>query len=235
MLNMSINTQQEEIDKLHADLAQKEKNLQQKDKEMNDDMRRFDNFLKELDSKAKQASAKDFEQLRLKAGKEKAMKELFSQIQIAESGLRQHTSQIEDYSSCKQLLDKLSPGEHFEENADKKRVRQRERRRDRIEKRKAAYRQQQEEAKNKMKPSVKSSRRQRQSPAKEPSEPEPNFEDALLTSSDKECSSYFESTDHNILTALQHMEDGNASLDKKVQEQELAYKRRQLNRLKEDK
>ena len=51
MLNMSINTQQEEIDKLEQDLKDREAKVKEKEASLNESMKRFDCFLLELDQK----------------------------------------------------------------------------------------------------------------------------------------------------------------------------------------
>jgi len=95
MLNMSISTQQEEIDKLHKDLERKEQVLQEKEASLNESMKKFDCFLKELDQKAQQAAKLLDEQLHTKADKEKSLKKMTQQNHIAKSGMRQKSDKIE--------------------------------------------------------------------------------------------------------------------------------------------
>mmetsp|Transcript_8806 Transcript_8806/g.18621 ORF Transcript_8806/g.18621 Transcript_8806/m.18621 type:complete len:303 (-) Transcript_8806:1579-2487(-) len=230
MLNMSINTQQEEIDKLHADLEKREHCLQGKEARLNEDMKRFDSFLKELDQKKILASKLLDEQLRLKTDKEHVVKELSQRIHIVESAMRQQRDIIERGTMCKQLSMSLTPDEWFCGVSNKKRIRQRERRLARIEKRTDEYRQQQQEAKSKEKQTRKPLRRRRQSPKdsnetkiEQEKSPVPDFEDEPLTSSDEECPPYFESTDQ-LLGAITRMEEGNCSIDKKVQENQVTLR-----------
>ena len=228
MINMSINTQQEEIDKLGRDLKEKEASLNDKEASLNESMRRFNCFLKELDQKARDAANLLENQLQIKAEKEKVQKELQSQINVVESRLRQQKCEDEESSLCRELICSLSPQEWFKDHADKKRIRQRERRRNRIEKRIQEFRQQQqqlkqeEESQTRQVSGRKSMRRQRQSPSNTDPK-EPDFEDEQLTSSDEECPLYFEDSEQ-LLTALTNMEN----LNKKIQEREVVLRELQV-------
>ena len=118
---------------------------------------------------------------------------------------------------CQSLSIGLTPNEWFTDNTNKKKNRQLERKSRRIEKRKEAYRQQQQE---KLKKERKPLRRQRQpskdAVQKEP-EPEPDFEDEPLTSSDEETPLYYEGAEE-LLAALAKLERDNSTIEKKIQE-----------------
>lgn len=103
MLNMSINTQQEEIDKLHADLERKNQTLQVKEADLNDNLKRFDSFLEEEYQQKLMAATLLDKQFVERAPKEQAVEKLSQQISILESGIRKYAATIEQNARCKQL------------------------------------------------------------------------------------------------------------------------------------
>ena len=89
MLNISIKTQQEEIDKLHTDLRAKEASLKEREDSLIKEQKRFDCFLKDLDQDAQSAAAALDEQLKIRKEKEQVVKDLSQEVGIVESGIRQ--------------------------------------------------------------------------------------------------------------------------------------------------
>lgn len=117
MLNLSIDTHQEEIDKLHEAYREKEKRLQRKEQDLAENMRRFDCLLREVDQREKDdATAKNLdEQLRIRKDKEIEVKSLSEQVIIVESMLQQVTTTIEAASTSKATSFSVQPS--HEENA----------------------------------------------------------------------------------------------------------------------
>lgn len=102
MLNMSINTQQEEIDKLHTDLVRRETNLKEKEADLTENLKRFDSFLmEEYNQKLMAANLLD-KQLEEREAKTSLAKQLSWRMNILESGIRKQTDTIEQ-SKYKQL------------------------------------------------------------------------------------------------------------------------------------
>ena len=89
MLNISIKTQQEEIDKLHTDLRAKEASLKEREDSLIKEQKRFDCFLKDLDQSQQSAAAALDEQLKIRKEKEQVVKDLSQEVGIVESGIRQ--------------------------------------------------------------------------------------------------------------------------------------------------
>ena len=89
LLNISIKTQQEEIDKLHTDLRAKEASLKAREDSLIKEQKRFDCFLKDLDQSQQSAAAALDEQLKIRKEKEQVVKDLSQEIGIVESGIRQ--------------------------------------------------------------------------------------------------------------------------------------------------
>ena len=89
LLNISIKTQQEEIDKLHTDLRAKEASLKAREDSLIKEQKRFDCFLKDLDQSQQSAAAALDEQLKIRKEKEQVVKDLSQEVGIVESGIRQ--------------------------------------------------------------------------------------------------------------------------------------------------
>ena len=89
LLNIAIKTQQEEIDKLHADLREKQASLKEREDSLINEQKRFDCFLKDLDLEAQSAAALLDDQLKIKKEKEQVVKDLSQEIGIVESEIRQ--------------------------------------------------------------------------------------------------------------------------------------------------
>ena len=86
LLNISIKTQQEEIDKLHTDLRA---SLKAREDSLIKEQKRFDCFLKDLDQSQQSAAAALDEQLKIRKEKEQVVKDLSQEVGIVESGIRQ--------------------------------------------------------------------------------------------------------------------------------------------------
>lgn len=95
LLNLSIQTQQEEIDKLHADLAKKEHDLHEKEAGLDREQLRYDQFLKDIDQQAQSSARLLDEQLEIKASALERVAALERELHIVDSGIKQQTDKIE--------------------------------------------------------------------------------------------------------------------------------------------
>lgn len=225
LLNLKIDTQHENIEKLHMQLKEREDALKAKEDSLAESMRRFDAFLKETDEKAQDAQRKAEKETAKRIKKQQEVASLTSQLKAVESTISRHRDTLAEYEQCKQLVDLLTPPSWFEECADAKRKRQQQRRRERIKARQEAYRIEQqmvssdEQTKKGNRNSV-SRRKTRMSENKGEQEMTvPDFEDEPMTSSDEECPMYFKNSEQ-LHVMMKQMEDTNESLLEQIKEGE---------------
>ena len=131
LVQMSLDTKREEIRKLEEKAQMKEEALQKSETMLEEDAIRFDTFLKENDKKAHEAIKKAERETKLKTDKVQEIKKLNQQIQMVQSDMSKHKEALEDCLKYKEFLDKLTPGEWFEEQTAKKLARQEARRQER--------------------------------------------------------------------------------------------------------
>ncbi|GMH88802.1 hypothetical protein TrST_g6216 [Triparma strigata] len=110
----------------------KEEALQKSETMLEEDAIRFDTFLKENDKKAHEAIKKAEKETKLKTDKVQEIKKLNQQIQMVQSDMSKHKEALEDCLKYKDFLDKLTPGEWFEEQEARKKERKEKRRQERI-------------------------------------------------------------------------------------------------------
>lgn len=221
LLNMTINTQKEEIEKIDLQLKTKADEIKAKEESLEESAASFDSLLKENDTKAHEADRLAEKEAKKRHEKMQDVKRLSQQLQAVRYDIAKHTVAIEEFSKCKQFLDQLTPNSWFADFAEEKKSRQRSRRKARIEKRNEEFRRHQEALKmeaiakdEKERGSSRKSRRQRRS-VKECAEslethdcvvPEPDFEDESLESSGDECPMWFEKPQQllDAFTALEY-------------------------------
>jgi hypothetical protein len=204
LLNMKIDTQHENIEKLHRQLKDKEDALNLKEAKLADSMKRFDTFLKETDEKAQNAQRQVERETARRIQKQQDIININNQLKVVQSQISKHNDTLEELSQCKSFMDSITPPSWFDECAAEKRRRQQQRRRYRINARQETFRIEQQKmlekkgAENNEKRSSSSRRRARKainSPADKEPLPVPDFEDEPQTSSDEEFPMYFQSSD----------------------------------------
>lgn len=99
MLNLSISTQQESIEKLHSDLETKERSLSEKERLLTQEITRFDTFLKEQYQEKVALANKLDERLTTRAEMESVLADLTQQINIVEAGIRQQKDLLVEYEN----------------------------------------------------------------------------------------------------------------------------------------
>ncbi|GMH97021.1 hypothetical protein TrVE_jg4567 [Triparma verrucosa] len=132
LVQMSLDTKREEIRKLEEKAQMKEEALQKSETMLEEDAIRFDTFLKENDKKAHEAIKKAEKETKLKTDKVQEIKKLNQQIQMVQSDMSKHKEALEDCLKYKDFLDKLTPGEWFEQQKARKKERKEKRRQERI-------------------------------------------------------------------------------------------------------
>jgi adenylate kinase family enzyme len=89
MLNLSIDTHQEELDKLHEAFREREKHFHRREKDLAENMRAFDSLLRGIDQREAETAKNLDDQVRVRKGKEVEVKDLSEQVVMVESMLRQ--------------------------------------------------------------------------------------------------------------------------------------------------
>lgn len=240
LVQMSLDTKREEIRKLEAKAQLKEEALKKSELMLEEDAIRFDKFLKENDKKAHEAIKLAENETRVKTEKVQEIKRLNQQIQLVQSDMSKLKEQLEDCLKYKKFLDELTPPEWHESQLSIKRKRQE----DRLEKRRAAKRQEWEELKakaiaeaeakdrmerEKMEKEGKSKKRIEKLKARDVMiPPMPNIDAMVLTSSGEELPMYFQNPQQllDIFTAL---EESNLFLIQNSQETEQALEELKQN------
>mmetsp|Transcript_6634 Transcript_6634/g.8140 ORF Transcript_6634/g.8140 Transcript_6634/m.8140 type:complete len:347 (+) Transcript_6634:106-1146(+) len=143
LVQMSLDTKQEEIRKLEERTQLKEEALEKSEKMLEEDAIRFDTFLKENDKKAQDAMRMAEKATKRKMEKVHEIKKLNQQMQVIQSDINKHTEALEDCLRYKKFIDKLSPPEWFENQKNIKSDRQRRRRQERIKFRKEVWKEDQ--------------------------------------------------------------------------------------------
>ena len=234
LLQMSLNIKKDEIRKLDNNAKAKEEALQKSEIMLEDDALRFDIFLKENDKKAQDAIRLAEKETKRKMEKVQEVKKLNQQLQVVQSSINKHKSSLEECLRFKSFLEELTPSKWFQEQAEKKRNRQRERRRNRIEMRRNKWKEEQDKLlvlneKLEELDTSKSSRAGRSCRRKPESEvisqkketlpPMPDFEDEELTSSDEDIPMYF-GTPNQLPDIFSALEEENLFLIQNIQEAE---------------
>jgi len=96
MLNLSIGTHQEELDKLHEAFREREEHFQRKEKDLAENMRAFDSLLREIDHRETETANNLDEQVRVRKGKEIEVRNMSEQVVIVETMLRQLATTMEN-------------------------------------------------------------------------------------------------------------------------------------------
>ncbi len=232
LLQMSLNIKKDEIRKLDCNAKAKEEALQKSEEMLEDDALRFDLFLKDNDKKAQDAIRLAEKETKKKMEKVQEVKKLNQQLQVLQSSNNKHKTNLEECIRFKSFLEDLAPSKWFQEQTDKKRLRQRERRRKRIESRRSKWIQEQENiiAPNKEfeAGAIESPRGERARRRKEQNEvdtkvmslpPMPDFEDEELTSSDEDMPMFFDKP-HQLPDIFSALEEENLFLIQNTQEAE---------------
>ena len=94
LINLSIQTQQQQIDSMKADLEKRSMALRQKEQHLDDSMKRFDTFLKEMNQKAHEAAELLDKNLLRKARKTRVVKDLTEQLRIVSEQLEQRAQSV---------------------------------------------------------------------------------------------------------------------------------------------
>lgn len=226
LLNMKIDTQHENIEKLHRQLKDREDALNVKEANLADSMKRFNTFLKETDEKAQNAQRQVERETARRIQKQQDVTKINDQLKVVQSQISKHNDTLEELSQCKSFMDSLTPPSWFDECAAEKRKRQQQRRRHRINARQEAFRIEQQkmleknEAENNEKRSSSSRRRARKAinpPADKEPLPVPDFEDEPQTSSDEEFPMYFQRSDQ-LRNQFNELETEHLDLVKIVEE-----------------
>jgi DNA repair exonuclease SbcCD ATPase subunit len=225
LLNMKIETQHENIEKLHRLIQDREDSLKSKNASLKENIQRFDAFRKETDEKAQSA------QRQLENETSKRQKEVMTinqEIQNVESDIAKHHNVLEELLQYKKFVNLLTPSSWFDECTSEKRKRQQQRRRDRINARKEAFRKEQLAMKEKIENlelrgsfPIRRAKKAIANPCEKEQKllPLPDFEDEPLTSSDEEAPMYFQHPGQ-LREQFIRLEDENARLDKMIEEGE---------------
>lgn len=198
MLNMQIDTQQENIEKLGQQLKDREDALKAKEESFAESIKKFDAFLKETDEKARNAQRLAEMETAKRVMKQQEVADIKDQLKAVEFLIAKHNDNLEEYSRSKQFLDSLTPPSWFHKCAAEKRKRQQQRRRDRIRARQEAYKKEQQTLSNQKTVPDKVKRpptRTGKTAAKQVNQDiiaVPDFEDEPMTSSDEETPMYFQ-------------------------------------------
>ena len=146
LVQMSLDTKRAEIRKLEERAQQREEALRKSEQMLEEDALRFDQFLKDNDQKAVQAIKKAEAETKAKAEKVQEIKKLNMQITQIKSEMSKFEEQLEDCRKYKEFLDKLTPPEWFEEQAQLRMERKRARKATKLADRQAELDAQAEEA-----------------------------------------------------------------------------------------
>lgn len=228
LINLKIDTQYENIEKLHKQLKEREDALKAKEDSLAESMRRFEAFLKETDEKAQHAQRQVEKETAKRIKKQQEVSSLTNQLKAFESTISKHRDTLAEYEQYKQFIDSLTPPSWFDECADAKRKRQQQRRRDRIKARQEAFRIEQQKLPDEQKEKTDrhrnsvSRRKTRTAVIENKHEQEmtvPDFEDEPMTSSDEECPMYFEKPEQ-LHAIIKQMEDANECLLNQIKDGE---------------
>ncbi|KAL3799443.1 hypothetical protein HJC23_013898 [Cyclotella cryptica] len=226
LLNMKVNTQQEQIEKLRQQAKDRENALKAKEDSLDEKIKRFDLFMKEVDDKALNTERMAEGEYAKRAKKEQELKTLKHQLENVQSDIAKYTKTLDELLQFKQVVDSLTPASWFDDCLAEKRKRQQRRRRDRINARKEAFLKQKADAEAAENRSSLSERRAKNAKVADKTRtagpkilPLPDFEDEPLTSSDEEYPMYFQSPDQ-LLDRFSDLENENLCYAKEVNERE---------------
>lgn len=126
LLQMSLNVKRDEIRKLDENASAKEDALQRCESMLEEDAQRFDIFLKENDKKAQDAIRLAEKETKTRMEKVQEIKKLNQKLQLVQSSNNKHKSGLEECLRYKSFLEELTPSNWFQEQNEKKRIRERE-------------------------------------------------------------------------------------------------------------
>eukprot|EP00956_Cyclotella_meneghiniana_P019056 scaffold32305_cov57-Cyclotella_meneghiniana.AAC.6 len=139
MLNMQIETQQENIKMLGMQLKDREDELKAKEERLTESIKKFDAFLKETDEKTRNAQRLAEEETAKRDMKQQEIADIKNQLKAVEFLIAKHKNDLEECSRSKQFIDSLTPPSWFDKCAAEKKKRQQQRRKERIKARQEAY------------------------------------------------------------------------------------------------
>lgn len=223
-IKLATSIKKEEIEKLNAKTAAKRNELQKHEEALEADIDKFDNFLKDSDRNALEAVRNAEKEHKLGLEKKSLVKRLKLQLEGVQTRIIRNHSDLEECKELKSFLTSLTPEQWFEKSRKDKSERQENRRKTRIMKRQAKWREDQDK-KLKQQTAATQKKRERvrrkhqpdqeQSLFKRPATPE--FDDEALTSSDEEVPFYFEEPEQ-LLDFFASMEEENLFLIQSIQE-----------------
>ena len=221
-IKLATTIKKEEIEKLNAKTAAKRNELQKHEETLEADIVKFDNFLKNSDRTALEAVRNAEKEHKLGLEKKSLVKRLKLQLEGVQTRIVRNNGDLEECKELKSFLTSLTPEQWFEKSRKDKSERQENRRKTRIMKRQAKWREDQDEklkqqtaATQKKRVRRKHQPDQEQSLFKRPATPE--FDDEALTSSDEEIPFYFEEPEQ-LLDFFASMEEENLFLIQSIQE-----------------
>jgi hypothetical protein len=233
LLQMSFDIKREEIRKLNDKTKAKEDALRNSEEALEQDALKFDVFLKDNDKKAQDAIRLAEKETKRKMLKVQEVKKLHQQLQVIQSSSNKYNSGLEECLQFKSFLQELTPHDWLKDEHDKKRLRQRERRRKRIEARQQKWRQAQDEhiaLQDELKRAECPPKKRRGQSRRDKLEESlvtkpvvrpqtPSIDDEVLTSSDEEVPMYFK-VPTQLLETFSTLEEENLFLIQNTQEAE---------------
>lgn len=219
LLNLAIQTQLDEINKLHDTIEQRGNELDAKEQELDESITRFGVFVKENEDSYAQADVQAEREYKKRQEKTTTVSNLTQQLQTIQADIAKQADALAEYTGYATFLGNMTPDSYTDKFNDDKRRRQRDRRHQRIEKRKELFR-----LATNIKACGDKSQRRRTTERKpkldnEDVITEPDFEDEPLTSSDEECPMYFRQP-QQLAKEFTSLEDENRYLLQKVNERE---------------
>ena len=183
MLNMQIETQQENIKMLGMQLKDREDALKAKEERLTESIKKFDAFLKETDEKTRNAQRLAEEETAKRDMKQQEIADIKNQLKAVEFLIAKHSNDLEEYSRSKQFIDKY---------AAEKKKRQQQRRKERIKARQEAYKKALSNQKLDDDKVKNPSKGTGITAEKQVNQDVPDFEDEPMTSSDEDIPIYFQ-------------------------------------------
>ena len=221
-IKLSTSIKKEEIEKLNSKMAAKRIELQKHEEALEADIVKFDNFLKDSDRKALEAVRSAEKEHKTRLEKKSLVKRLKLQLEGVQTRIVRNKSDLEECKELKCFLTSLTPEQWFDKSRKDKSERQGNRRKTRIMKRQAKWREDQDETLKQQTAATQKKRvRRKHQPAQEQSlfkrPATPEFDDEALTSSDEEMPFYFEEPEQ-LLDFFDSMEEENLFLIQNIQE-----------------
>lgn len=126
LIQMSLDTKRQEIQKLEEKAQMKEDALRKSEMMLEEDAMRFDAFLKENDRKAHDALKRADQETKEKQEKVIEIKKLNQDISKVDNEMSKYEEQLNACLKYKKFLDELTPKEHYEAMLKKKEARRQE-------------------------------------------------------------------------------------------------------------